>query len=114
MDLILSGTKHAFWLLLSGDPEVWRITFLSLQISLSATFISLLVGIPLGAFLALKEFPGRRFVISLVNTGMSLPPVVVGLFVTIFLWRNGPLGFFRLLTLHFFYQTARLTFLGGA
>src|SRR5262245_26369576 len=73
MDLIFTGTQQAFWLLLSGDPEVWRITFLSLQISLSATFISLLLGIPLGAFLALKEFPGRRFVISLVNTGMSLP-----------------------------------------
>lgn len=71
--------------------------FFLCRFSLSATFISLLLGIPLGAFLALQEFPGRRFVISLVNTGMSLPPVVVGLFVTIFLWRNGPLGFFRLL-----------------
>ena len=97
MDLLVTGTKHAFWLLLSGDPEVWRITFLSLQISLTATLISLLVGIPLGTLLALTEFPGRRFVLSLVNTGMSLPPVVVGLFVTIFLWRSGPLGFLRLL-----------------
>lgn len=97
MDLLVSGTKHALWLLLSGDPEVWRITFLSLQISLTATLISLLIGIPFGTFLALTEFPGRRFVLSLVNTGMSLPPVVVGLFVTIFLWRSGPLGFLRLL-----------------
>ena len=97
MDLLVTGTKHAFWLLLSGDPEVWRITFLSLQISLTATLISLLVGIPFGTLLALTEFPGRRFVLSLVNTGMSLPPVVVGLFVTIFLWRSGPLGFLRLL-----------------
>jgi tungstate transport system permease protein len=97
MDLLISGTKHALWLLLSGDPEVWRITFLSLQISLSATLISLLAGIPLGTLLALREFPGRRFVLSLVNTGMSLPPVVVGLFVTILLWRSGPLGFLRLL-----------------
>jgi tungstate transport system permease protein len=97
MDLILTGTKHAFWLLLSGDPEVWRITFLSLSISISATLVSLLLGIPLGTFLALNQFPGRRFVISLVNTGMSLPPVVVGLFVTILLWRSGPLGFLRLL-----------------
>lgn len=97
MDLIFTGTKHALRLLLSGDPEVWRITFLSLQISLSATLMSLLIGIPVGAFLALTEFPGRRFVLSLVNTGMSLPPVVVGLFVTIFLWRSGPLGFLRLL-----------------
>jgi len=97
MDLIFTGTKQAFWLLLAGDSEVWRITCLSLQISLSATLISLLLGIPVGTFLALKDFPGRRFIISLVNTGMSLPPVVVGLFVTIFLWRSGPLGFLRLL-----------------
>jgi len=97
MDLLLSGIKQAFWLLVSGDPEVWRITFLSLQVSSTATLISLLLGIPSGVFLALKEFPGRRFVISLVNTGMSFPPVVVGLFVTILLWRSGPLGFFRLL-----------------
>jgi tungstate transport system permease protein len=97
MDLLFTGTKHAFWLLLSGDPEVWRITWLSLQISTSATLVSLLLGIPLGTMLALNQFPGRRFVISLVNTGMSLPPVVVGLFVTIFLWRSGPLGFLRLL-----------------
>jgi tungstate transport system permease protein len=97
MDLLLTGTKHAFWLLLSGDPEVWRITLLSLQISVSATLISLLLGIPLGTFLALNHFPGRRLALSVVNTGMSLPPVIVGLFVTIVLWRNGPLGFLRLL-----------------
>jgi tungstate transport system permease protein len=97
MDLLLIGTKHAFWLLLSGDPEVWRITLLSLQISLLATSVSLLLGIPLGTFLALTPFPGRRFVISVVNTGMSLPPVVVGLFATVFLWRSGPLGFLHLL-----------------
>jgi tungstate transport system permease protein len=97
MELLLSGTKQAFWLLLSGDPEVWRITLLSLGISISATLVSLLIGIPLGTFLALTPFPGRQVVISLVNTGMSLPPVVVGLFVTIFLWRSGPLGFLHLL-----------------
>lgn len=97
MDLLVSGIKQGVWLLLAGDPEVWRITLLSLQLSISATLLSLLLGIPAGTFLALTHFPGRRFLISLVNTGMSLPPVVVGLFVTIFLWRNGPLGFFRLL-----------------
>ena len=97
MDLLLIGVKQAFWLLLSGDPEVWRITFLSLQISLSATLISLLLGIPFGVLLALKQFPGRQFVVSLVNTGMSLPPVVVGLFITMLLWRSGPIGFLHLL-----------------
>lgn len=97
MELLVSGIKQGFWLLLAGDPEVWRITLLSLQISMSATLLSLLLGIPAGTFLALTHFPGRRMLVSLVNTGMSLPPVVVGLFVTIVLWRNGPLGFFRLL-----------------
>ncbi len=97
MELLFVGIKQAFWLLLSGDPEVWRVTFLSLQISLYATLISLLLGIPFGVLLALTEFPGRRLVISLVNTGMSLPPVVVGLFVTMLLWRSGPLGFLHLL-----------------
>lgn len=97
MDLLLTGIKQGFWLLLSGDPEVWRITILSLQISLTATLLSLLLGVPCGVLLALKEFPGRRFVISLVNTGMSLPPVVVGLFVTMLLWRSGPIGFLRLM-----------------
>lgn len=97
MDLLFTGAKQAFWLLLAGDPEVWRITLLSLQISTSATLISLFLGIPLGAVLALTRFPGQRLVISVVNSGMSLPPVVVGLFVTIFLWRNGPLGFLQML-----------------
>ena len=97
MNLFLTGTKQAFWLLLSGDPEVWRITLLSLQISTAATLVSLLIGIPLGTFLALTRFPARQLVVSLVNTGMSLPPVVVGLFVTLFLWRSGPLGFLHLL-----------------
>ena len=97
MELILEGTKQAILLLVRGDPEVLRIALLSLQVSGSATLLSLLVGIPLGTVLALTRFPGRNFAMSLVNTGMGLPPVVVGLFVTIFLWRSGPLGFLELL-----------------
>jgi len=92
MDLILEGIKKAFWLLITLDPEVMGITLLSLQVSGSATLISLLIGISVGTTVALSRFPGRRVVVSLINTGMALPPVVVGLFVTIFLWRNGPLG----------------------
>jgi tungstate transport system permease protein len=92
MDLILEGIKKAFWLLITFDPEVMRITFLSLQVSGSATLISLFIGISIGTTVALSKFPGRRIIVSLINTGMALPPVVVGLFVTIFLWRNGPLG----------------------
>lgn len=97
MSLFGQGVLEAARLLLGGDPEVWRITWLSLQVSASATVLSLLVGVPLGALLALARFPGRAVVVSLVNTGMGLPPVVVGLFVTILLWRNGALGALELL-----------------
>jgi len=97
MDLILEGIKKAFWLLITFDPEVMKITFLSLEVSGSATLVSLMIGISTGVVVALSEFPGKRIAVSLINTGMGLPPVVVGLFVTIFLWRNGPLGFLGVL-----------------
>ncbi|HWT80651.1 MAG TPA: ABC transporter permease [Candidatus Methylomirabilis sp.] len=97
MDLIWQGIKEAIRLIFSGDPAVLQITWLSIQISATATFLSLLAGIPVGVVLALNRFPGRGFLIALVNTGMGLPPVVVGLFVSVFLWRSGPLGFLDLL-----------------
>ena len=97
MGLILDGIREALHLITTLDSEVFGITLLSLKVSCSATMISLLLGIPVGTLLALADFPGRRLVVSLVNTGMGLPPVVVGLFVTIFLWRNGPLGFLEIL-----------------
>lgn len=80
-----------------SDPEVWQITLLSLQVSALATGLSLLIGLPLGTLLALGKFPGRSFLLSLVNTGMGLPPVVVGLFVAMTLWRSGPLGDWHLI-----------------
>lgn len=92
MAWIWEGIKQAVLLLLQGDREVLQITLLSLQVSGVATFISLLMGLPLGTLLALGQFRSRKFWLSLLNTGMALPPVVVGLVVSIFLWRNGPLG----------------------
>jgi tungstate transport system permease protein len=97
VELIGQGILQAVRLLLAGDAEVWSVTWLSLRISATATLLSLALGIPLGTTLALSRFTGRGFIISLVNTGMGLPPVVVGLFVTIVLWRNGALGFLELL-----------------
>jgi tungstate transport system permease protein len=97
VDLILDGIRQAFQLIFSGDPETLSITFLTLRVSLSATLLSLVLGIPLGVYFALVEFRGRRVILGLVNTGMALPPVVVGLWVSIFLWRNGPLGDLHLL-----------------
>jgi tungstate transport system permease protein len=97
MEVIWEGIKHALRLIFTGDAEVLGITLFSLQVSGMATGLSLLVGIPLGILIAVTQFPGRRVVASLINTGMGLPPVVVGLFVTIFLWRSGPLGLMELL-----------------
>ncbi|MPZ78395.1 MAG: ABC transporter permease subunit [Deltaproteobacteria bacterium] len=93
MDLIWQGIVKAVELVVGFDAEVWAITWLSLKISGSATAISLLLGIPLGVALAMSRFPGRSVIAAAVNTGMGLPPVVVGLFVSMFLWRSGPLGF---------------------
>jgi len=79
------------------DSEIWQITRLSLQVSLIATAISLTIGMPLGTWLALGEFRGRAFVLSLINTGMALRHVVVGLVVAMLLWSSGPLGSLRLI-----------------
>ena len=97
MSLVLDGLRQALALLLGGDPEIWQVLRLSLAVSGAATAVSLLIGVPVGATLALARFPGRELAVSLVNTGMGIPPVVVGLFVSILLWRSGPLGALELL-----------------
>ena len=97
MDLIWSGLRESIHILRTGDYSLWQITLRSLLISGSAVLISLVLGILTGAFLAFNDFRGRNLVLSLVNTGMGLPPVVVGLLVAILLWRSGPLGQFRLI-----------------
>ncbi len=97
MDLIWDGLRKALELLVGLDPEVLGITLLSLKVSGLATLISVVLGMSAAVAVALNEFPGKRLVIALMNTGMGLPPVVVGLFVTVLLWRNGPLGFLGIL-----------------
>src|SRR5205823_6419312 len=82
-------------LILSGDPQLFGIVGLSLAVSLSATAIAALLGLPLGARMALRR--SGRLAQAVVNTGMGLPPVVVGLGVSILLWRTGPLGFLGLI-----------------
>ncbi|MDP1778907.1 MAG: ABC transporter permease [Anaerolineales bacterium] len=77
--------------------EIFQITVLSLQVSTFATLISMLIGLPLGSWLALGDFRGRSFILSIINTGMALPPVVVGLVVAMSLWRSGPLGGLQLI-----------------
>lgn len=92
MDVLLDGLAEALRLLLTGDEDTWAITALTLRVSLSATLVALLLGVPVGVAVALGRFPGRRVLLAAANTGMGLPPVVVGLFVTVLLWRSGPLG----------------------
>jgi tungstate transport system permease protein len=97
MQMILDGLREAFRLLVTLDPEVVRIVVLSLKVSGTATLVALLIGLSGGVALAFLRFPGRSIVVAAVNTGMGVPPVVVGLFVSILLWRNGPLGMLELL-----------------
>lgn len=92
MTLILKGIDTAIRMLLSGDNDIWAITWLTLRVCGTATLLSILLGVPVGASIAVSNFPGKRFVQSVVNSAMGLPPVVVGLWVSLFLWRTGPLG----------------------
>jgi tungstate transport system permease protein len=92
MDVFLEAIEQAVRLLLSGDPYLWKIIGRSLQVSGLAVILGLLAGIPLGTWLGLARFPGRGVAVALVNTGLALPPVVVGLFVYLMLSRQGPLG----------------------
>jgi tungstate transport system permease protein len=97
MDTILQGFVSAFRLIVALDPEMADIIFLSLRVSGLALLLAASLGVPLGALLALKRVPCRGLVLSLLHTGMGLPPVVAGLFLYLFLSRSGPLGFMELL-----------------
>ena len=92
MDVIWDALGDAFDLLFSGDHETFEIIGLSLRISLTATVIAFALGLPLAMLLAFGRFRGRRLALATVHTGMGMPPVVVGLIVTVLLWRSGPLG----------------------
>ena len=92
MNTLIEGLRQALILIFDLDPGLREIVALSLRVSGIALSISMVTGIPLGAWLALHTFPGRRVLVALLYTGMGLPPVVVGLFVYLFLSRQGPLG----------------------
>ena len=87
----------AFALVLSGDADLMEIVLLSLRVSLTATALACIIGLPIGALVAIGRFPGRNAVLIVMNALMGLPPVVVGLLVYLYLSRSGPLGFLGLL-----------------
>ncbi|MCR4429018.1 MAG: ABC transporter permease [Caldiserica bacterium] len=97
MDTIWEGLKEAINLIITFNSDLREILLLSLGVSGMAISIAVVLGIPTGVFLGLRRFPGRNFFITLVNTGMGLPPVVVGLVVFLLLARSGPLGNLNLL-----------------
>src|SRR5262245_32730014 len=97
MDLVTEAFAEAAQLIVGRDPELLRIAWLSLAVSGLAALLAAFVGVPLGAALHLARWPGRKPLVLVVNTGMGLPPVLVGLAVTLLLWRTGPLGSLRLL-----------------
>ncbi|MFL6573217.1 MAG: ABC transporter permease [Burkholderiales bacterium] len=92
MHSILEAIRAALGLIASGNPTLGQIVLLSLSVSLSAVAVATLLGLPLGAAIAVGRFPGRRAIIVLLNALMGLPPVVVGLVVYLLLSRAGPLG----------------------
>jgi tungstate transport system permease protein len=96
-EIAMPSDISALQLVLSGDATLFAIVRLSLLVSLSAVLLAALIGIPLGALIALTQFRGRQGVIVLLNALMGLPPVVVGLAVYLLLSRSGPLGSFGLL-----------------
>jgi len=92
MNEFSNAFRTAAQLLLEMDPGLFEIVLLSLRVSLSAVILAAVFALPLGAFVALTRFPGRRSVVILMNAMMSLPPVVVGLVIYLLLSRTGPLG----------------------
>ena len=94
---IIAALSHAFWLLVSFDADLMEIVWRSLQVTVTAVVIASLIGLPFGAWIAVRRFRFRRYVIAIINAFMGLPPVVVGLVVYILLSRSGPFGVLNLL-----------------
>lgn len=97
MEYILKGLTEAFSLLLSMDKEVYGIIFLSLYVSISATVLSTLIAVPSGILLGTIDFKGKKLVVRILYTFMSMPPVIAGLIIFLLLSRRGPLGFLGIL-----------------
>jgi len=92
-----SAFEVAFGLILGADPTLWETVLLSLEVSLSAVFLACVLGLPIGALVAVSRFPGRTTTIVLLNTMMGLPPVAIGLFLYMLFSNAGPLGALNLL-----------------
>ncbi len=97
MELIIEGFHKAVSLIASFDRDVYSVLFCTIEVTLASTCISAVIGMLFGTLVALNEFPGKTFIAGIINTGMGIPPVVVGLFTTLLLWRGGIFGNFEIL-----------------
>ena len=97
MQEFVSAILEAIRLVATLDSDLFEIVGLSMRVSLTAVAIACLIGLPVGASLAIANFPGRRYIVVTINALMGLPPVVVGLFVYLLLSNTGPLGWLELL-----------------
>lgn len=95
--MLIDAFSEAMTLIGSADPDLFEIMLLSIEVSLTALLISVLLALPLGTLLAISQFPGKRIVITCLNSLMAMPPVVIGLLVYLMLSRSGPLGVLGLL-----------------
>lgn len=96
MDVIATGFVEAIKLIFSGDREIYEILSLSLVVSSISVCISALIGVPTGVLIGTHDFRGKRIIVRIIYTLMSLPPVIAGLVVFLFLMRRGPLGALQL------------------
>ena len=97
MEIIWEGLKEAIVKIFTGNREIYTILLLTIKISGISLLFSVFFGIPLGVSIGINKFPGKKLVIALINTGMSIPPVAVGLFLALIFWRSGPLGFLEIM-----------------
>lgn len=95
--MLTEAFTEAFGLITSANADLYEILWLSIQVSLTALFVSIALGLPIGTTLAIANFPGKNICITILNSLMGLPPVVVGLLVYLALSRSGPFGVFGLL-----------------
>jgi tungstate transport system permease protein len=96
MNFLWDGVRQAWHLIVSGNPYLWRVTWVTLKVAGVSTVASLVIGLPIGLTLGLGRFRGRRLAVALANFGLVLPPVVVGLVLALLMFPLAPLGRFRL------------------
>lgn len=97
MEIIWEGLKEAIVKIFTGNKEIYTILLLTIKISGISLLFSFFLGVPLGVSIGINKFAGKKLVIALINTGMSIPPVAVGLFLALIFWRSGPLGFLEIM-----------------